>query len=161
MYVDKCGHKSYINWGFFSSPVWYITMIEYTGYMVTLFYTHNMLILLILYTIFFYQKNKWFSFEIVYDALGKEYFWILQTSSVLLLHFTNLNRLQVTSNNRLHFSLGCICTIDFNLLQSVLLLSLLERILRPQNQEYMLAVSSHSRLSKLSLLPWKRVRKSG
>lgn len=161
MYVDKCGHKSYMNWGFFSSPVWYITMIEYTGYMVTLFYTHNMLILLILYTIFFYQKNKWFSFEIVYDALGKEYFWILQTSSVLLLHFTNLNRLQVTSNNWLHFSLGCICTIDFNLLQSVLLLSLLERILRPQNQEYMLAVSSHSRLSKLSLLPWKRVRKSG
>lgn len=47
-----------------------------------------MLILLILYTIFFYQKNKWFSFEIVYDALEKEYFWILQTSSVLLLHFT-------------------------------------------------------------------------
>lgn len=65
----------------------------------------------------------------------------------------NLNQLQVTSNNRLHFSLGCICTIDFNLLQSILLLSLLERILRPQNQEYMLAVSSHSRLSKLSLLP--------
>lgn len=77
MYVDKCGHKSYMNWGFFSSPVWYITMIEYTGYMVTLFYTHNMLILLILYTIFFYQKNKWFSFEIVYDAYGKEYLWIL------------------------------------------------------------------------------------
>lgn len=36
-----------------------------------------MLILLILYTIFFYQKNKWISFEIVYDALGKEYLWIL------------------------------------------------------------------------------------
>lgn len=64
-------------------------MIEYTGYMVTLFYTLNMHILFILYTIFFfYQKNKLFSFEIVYDALGKEYFWILQTSSVLLLHFT-------------------------------------------------------------------------
>lgn len=34
-------------------------------------------ILLILYTIFFYQKKKLFSVEIVYDALGKEYFWIL------------------------------------------------------------------------------------
>lgn len=161
MYVDKCGHKSYMNWGFFSSPVWYITMIEYTEYMVTLFYTHNMLILLILYTIFFYQKNKWFSFEMVYYALGKEYYGFYRHQVYCYCISLNLNRLQVTSNNRLHFSLGCICTIDFNLLQSVLLLSLLERILRPQNQEYMLAVSSHSRLSKLSLLPWKRVRKSG
>lgn len=90
----------------------------------------------------------------VYDALGKEYYGFYRHQVYCYCISLNLNRLQVTSNiDRLHFSLGCICTIDFNLLQSVLLLSLLERILRPQNQEYMLAVSSHSRLSKLSLLP--------
>lgn len=77
MYVDKCGYKLYMNWGFFFLLVWYIIMIEYIGYMVILFYIYYMFILLILYIIFFYKKKKWFSVEIVYDVLGKEYFWIL------------------------------------------------------------------------------------